>query len=422
MPNPSAQHGAHSAPKKQHERSTRATASTRATTQRRKAMPAARNASTRTQHTLSSRTARMTQNVSVRHHKARRASTKHKTAPWPVLLLVVLVLCGVGVAVVAPRLMQTEVQTNDMPAQGQEVTVNIPEGSGASTVAQILSEAGVINDTKAFLKEVQSQSAESSMKSGSYDLIAGANLKELVKLLVSGPNSSSKRVTIAEGLTVQKTAEAVQAALGISTEDFLAQAKASNYVGDYPFLMDVTNDSLEGFLQPMTYDLGGTDLSADALIRQMLNQYQVQAAKFNFAEAQAHLTSTYGVTMSDYDIIKLASIIEKEALNDDDRYKVSSVMYNRMKLGMALQSDATMGYVTGGAVTADDLKIDSPYNSYLYKGLPPTPICSPSVESLQAALEPADTSYLYFWITENEHVFSNTYEEHQAAIAAAGRS
>lgn len=119
----------------------------------------------------------------------------------------------------------------------------------------------------------------------------------------------------------------------------------------------------------------------------------------------------------------LASIIEREAVTQDDRPLVASVFYNRLKQDMALQSDATMGYVLDREVTAEDLKTQSPYNTYLNKGLTPTPICTPSTASLKAALEPASTDYLYFFIVENgsysNHSFSKTYEEHQQAIETA---
>jgi UPF0755 protein len=336
-----------------------------------------------------------------------------------VLVLVALVAVG-GVGLLAYRHFFGSRQDDTQQVQsGQQVSVTIPEGSDASSIAKILMDAGVISDSSAFFKEVQSQRAESSMKSGSYDLMTGANLSELVRQLVAGPNSTSKRITLAEGLTVTQTASKVEGTLGISSDDFTNQAKASNYVGDYAFLSGVGNDSLEGFLYGSTYDFGDTEISADAVIRAMLDQYQANVASLDFATAEASIKEKYGVTVSDYDILTIASIIEREALTDDDRAKIASVLYNRLKAGMALQSDATMGYVTGGSVTADDLKTESPYNTYLNRGLPPTPICSPSLASIKAALAPADTNYYYFWITESEHVFSETYEEHQKAIANA---
>ena len=302
---------------------------------------------------------------------------------------------------------------------GEVVTVTIPSGASTADIAQILVDEGVITSTGDFKKAVKDQDASTSMKSGNYDFIAGSDINDIVRQLVAGPNSSSERLTIAEGLTVTKVAATTQDALGIPKEDFLAQAKASNYAGDYSFLADVGDDSLEGFLFPKTYDFGGKEVSADGVIRAMLDQHQVEFRKLDMGSAETFIQQKYNVTMSDYDILKLASIIEKEALDDDDRYKISSVMYNRLRTGMALQSDATMGYVTGGEVTAADLKVDSPYNTYLNMGLPPTPICTPSMESIRAAMDPADTNYYFFWITEDEHVFSETYEQHEQAIQNA---
>jgi UPF0755 protein len=373
----------------------------------------------RYQGRVSERTARATQSA---HHRTPGESHERRTRHrWVGVVLVVVALVAVGgVGLLAYRHFFGSRQDDTQQVQsGQQVSVTIPEGSDASSIAKILMDAGVISDSSAFFKEVQSQQAESSMKSGSYDLMTGANLSELVRQLVAGPNSTSKRITLAEGLTVAQTASKVEGALGISSDDFTNQAKASNYVGDYAFLSGAGNDSLEGFLYGSTYDFGDTEISADSVIRAMLDQYQANVASLDFATAEASIKEKYGVTVSDYDILTIASIIEREALTDDDRAKIASVLYNRLKAGMALQSDATMGYVTGGSVTADDLKTESPYNTYLNKGLPPTPICSPSLASIKAALAPADTNYYYFWITESEHVFSETYEEHQKAIANA---
>ena len=338
---------------------------------------------------------------------------------------IILIVAVVAVVVIAgaiagvSRLFAHMDRPTTVANPGEVVTVTIPSGAGTADIAQILVDGGVITSTADFKKAVKDQNASTSMKSGNYDFIAGSDINDIVRQLVAGPNSSSERLTIAEGLTVTRVAATAQDALGIPKDDFLAQAKASNYAGDYPFLADVADDSLEGFLFPKTYDFGGKEVSADGVIRAMLDQHQVEFRKLDMGSAETFIQQKYNVTMSDYDILKLASIIEKEALDDDDRYKISSVMYNRLKTGMALQSDATMGYVTGGEVTAADLKVDSPYNTYLHMGLPPTPICTPSMESIRAAMDPADTNYFFFWITEDEHVFSETYEQHEQAIQSA---
>ena len=187
-------------------------------------------------------------------------------------------------------------------------------------------------------------------------------------------------------------------------------------MNDYPFLKGAANDSIEGFLFPKTYSLGKKP-STDDVIRAMLDQFNTEYKSLDFAGCEAKIKERYGVGMSDYDIVNLASIVEREGLNAEQRAHVASVFYNRLagKLdGLRyLNSDATMMYVTGGEVTAEDLQSDSPYNTYKHEGLPPTPICSPSLEALKATLEPTDSDDLYFYITQDEEYFSQTYEEHQ---------
>ncbi len=328
--------------------------------------------------------------------------------------VIVVVLAGV---ILVPRFLKSEPTQAELANQGQQVEVVIDDGSGALSIAAKLKEAGVIASSDEFVTEVQKQKAESSLKSGAYFFTIGSSYDDIISQLTKGPNSTSGRLTIPEGLTLTQTAAAVEQTLSISSDDFLAQAKASNYASEYGFLADASDDSLEGFLCPKTYDFSGqSGLTADTVIRAMLDQYAADVASLDFAGAEATIQQTYGVTMSDYDILKLASIVEREAITAAQRPKVSSTFYNRLKIGMALQSDATMGYVTGGEVTASDLKTESPYNTYLNTGLTPTPICSPSLESIQATLSPDDTDYLYFFITQDNEYFSATYDEHLQAV------
>ena len=290
---------------------------------------------------------------------------------------------------------------------GIEVNITIPEGAGGAEISEILREAGVISDTATFFKEVRNQDAEASMKSGSYSFLTGANVKEVVRQLVEGPNSTADSFTVPEGYNVGDVARIVEERLGIPAGDFLERAKASNYVNDFPFLSEAVDDSLK-------------EKTADAVIRTMLNQYASEVGSLDFETARNELSAKYDVDMTDYKILIMASVIEKEAYSGDDWVNVSSTFYNRLNQWMPLQSDATMGYVTGGAVTPEDLETESPYNTYLNYGLPPTPICNPSLKSIEAALHPADTNYLYFLIVEegdySYHAFSETYEQHLEAI------
>ncbi len=331
----------------------------------------------------------------------------------------------VGVAILAvlavlllPRLLTgTASDQASLPNQGIQVEVSIADGSGANAIASALKSAGLIANTSDFVTEVQKQRVESALKSGAYVFTVGQSIDDIIDQLESGPNSTAGKLTVPEGLTVTQTAALVEQALGISATDFEAQAKASNYVRDYPFLSGAQNDSLEGFLFPKTYDFSSMgSATADDVIRAMLNQYASDVSSLDLAGAEQTIKDRYGIDMSDYDLLTLASIVEREAVTDGQRPKVASTFYNRLKAGMMLQSDATMGYVTGGNVTADDLKKESPYNTYLNRGLTPTPICSPSLASFKAVMDPADTDYLYFYITQSDEWFSATYDEHLQAI------
>ena len=349
---------------------------------------------------------------------ARRGAQK-KSSPVPMIVgAVVAVLALAAIAFfVVPAVKGFFTGEDSKVAAGQQVTITIPEGASGDTIASILSENHIVENPKDYYAAVKKLNADMSLKPGTYSFTTLMDATDVVQQLMEGPNAGSDALTIPEGLTVDQVADRVaQAYDSISKEDFLNQAKASNYVNDYSFLEGAANDSLEGFLFPKTYSLG-KDPSADDVIRAMLDQFNTEYKSLDFAGCEAKIKERYGVEMSDYDIINLASIVEREGLNAEQRAHVASVFYNRLagKLdGLRyLNSDATMMYVTGGEVTADDLQSDSPYNTYKHEGLPPTPICSPSLEALKATLEPTDSDDLYFYITQDEEYFSQTYEEHQ---------
>ena len=371
---------------------------------------------------ISSQTAKATRSAQANagtHSAARR--TESRRVSVVALVAVAIVVLGT----VAFVLSRTVFNTDNGPQiqSGLEVKVTIPDGAGGEQIASILVEAGVISDSSSFFKELRRQDAEMSLQSGTYEFYTGSNVKEVVTQLASGPNSTADTITIPEGYTLKQIAKLCEEKLLIPYDDFMARAKASNYVNDYPFLLDVTDDSLEGFLFPKTYDFGGREISIDLVIRTMLSQYQAEVADLNMEESCKKLSERFGIEMTPYKALTMASIIEKEAILDEERADVASVFYNRMNSGMPLQSDATMGYVLDHAVEAEDLEIDSPYNTYLNYGLTPTPICNPGIDSIKAALNPNDTKYLYFFIIHEDdykkHVFSENYDDHLRAIAEA---
>lgn len=342
----------------------------------------------------------------------------------------ILVVALVAIFVV-PRIMSSFNTTSDdvttLPNQGQEVTVTIPDGSGAYDVAAILKDAGVIATQDDFVTEMLKEGADSKLKSGAYVFTIGQDYPSIIAQLVEGPNSTAKTLTIPEGYRLSAIASAVEETLGISADDFIAQAKSSNYKSDYSFLEGANDDSLEGFLFPKTYDFSMVaDLSADTVIRTMLDQFQTEIATLDMSYVESR-----GLSIAD--MVNLASIVEKESTQSTGS-KVAAVFWNRLgNMGEPnygfLQSDATTAYSVGHDPTADEVHDENdPYSSYTHQGLPPTPICSPGLSVLEAVCSPdmeyinGGYYYFYFWNDADgniQYAFSKTLDEHNAAIAAA---
>ena len=374
---------------------------------------------------VSKRAAAATRRAGSHMSKGPRGASQSRRVPLAVVAVViaVAVACVAGIFFVPGLFTSNEdpqQQEAELAEPGTEVTITIPEGSGAAAVAQVLYENGLIADQSEFLAEVRRTEAESAIKSGSYLIVAGSDNTQIIELLTAGPNISTAQITVPEGYTVKQVAALAEEKLGISADDFLAQAKASNYVADYSFLADVdpSYDSLEGYLFPKTYDFSSEEsVTADTVIRVMLDQFETEVASLDLVSAAASISERYGIQVDENDLVTLASIIEREAGGDEHRGDVASVFYNRLRDGMMLQSDATLVYSLDREVTADDLKVDDPYNTYTRDGLTPTPICSPGLPSIEAAANPNDTDYLYFFLSGDYAAFSRTLSEHEQAIA-----
>ena len=349
------------------------------------------------------------ENVKVAAHEE---ASKRKHVLWLVVAVLAVALVAIGTTVVI-RHFQT--QSVAGVEAGTPVTVTITSGSGDGDIAQLLQSAGIIDSTKSFMEAVSKANADGKLKGGTYTIAAGSDPSDVVAALMKGPDTV--KLTIAEGLTVQQTADKVQDTLGIPASDFLAQAKASNYVTDYPFLAGAYDDSLEGFLFPETYSFSGGE-TADDVIRAMLDQFKSVISTIDLTTA-----TQGGVTLNEYQVVVLASLIERETAVSSERPLVASVIYNRLNAGMYLQIDAAIAYALNktGLLTEADLQVDSPYNVYTNHGLTPGPICSPSAESIRAAAAPAATGYYYYVASsalDGTHVFCETDEEFEAAREA----
>ena len=396
----------------------------RAATNRRPTPRGRRDSSALTTNRMSGAAARATRRAG--SHDVRREKTKHRGGAGLVIggvAIAAVVLLAV-VLVVIPSLTKSGGDTQQIEV-GQVVNVTIPDGAGAQAVAQALFDAKAIESKSEFLKQVSRMNAGESLKSGNYVITVGGNLSNLVELLTTGPNASGIALTIPEGYTISRIADAVESTLGISADEFKEQAKASNYVADYPFLEGAANDSLEGFLFPKTYSFG-EGATADGVIRAMLTQFQNEIATLDMSYAEGR-----GLTVAQ--IVNLASIVEKES-TPSTQGAVAAVFWNRLENNGEpnygfLQSDATTAYSVGHDPSAEEVHDESdPYSTYAHQGLPPTPICCPGLAALQAVCSPdgeyLDQGYYYFFFYNDkdgnvQYAFSKTYDEHQQAIRNA---
>ena len=327
------------------------------------------------------------------------------------IIVLVLIIAGIVFGVVT---FLRGCSGSKMLPEGQTTQVVVDEGEGVSSIGGKLAAAGVVSSASEFTSRVTGLGVENTLQPGTYTLTGGMTIDQVIKVLQTPV--ASVMFTIPEGYTLKQIAAVVADVTGgrISADDFIAQASnASVYATSYPFLEGVGDNSLEGYLFPKTYPITDND-TADSVIRMLLNQFRTETAKLDYSYAASKGLSTY-------DVVKLASIIESET-DANHRAVVSSVLYNRLDIGMRLQVDATSKYVLGRAPTPADLQEENEYNTYLNAGLPPTPICSPSLDSLVAACNPDDTDYMYFYIAPNEdgeveYYFSVTYDEHQESFS-----
>ena len=321
-------------------------------------------------------------------------------------IIVILLIVAIVAGLCAYRYMMAPV------ALEGETVVTVEEASTTDDIGALLKEKGVIRSELGFKMQVKKDNAGADLKPGTYHFKCENSLKDVVAALVSGPAISGVKVTIPEGYNQQQIIDTLVEAGVCSEAEFLDAAANGDYGYGY---LPAPGDSLrlQGFLFPETYYFAETD-SAETVIAAMLAEFD----KNYTAEMHQYLKDTGRTTVQ---WLTMASIVEKEAVVAEDRPIIAGVFYNRLEQGMALQSCATIQYALGEVkpvLSIADTQIDSPYNTYTHTGLPPGPIASPGVESMQAALYPADTEYLYFVAKPNgAHIFSATYEEHMKAKA-----
>ncbi len=318
----------------------------------------------------------------------------------PSSLLVLLVPAGIYFFVVRPYF------ATGTP--GDQVSVTVPKGATLSDVAALLEQAGVVKHATAFRIEAERAGHASDLKPGTYTLQVNEPFDRLIAQLVAGGRPDTVRVTIPEGYTARQTGEIAASKLKRVTSRAYERLTLTQ-----PLLFTLdgyrAGTRLEGLLFPATYEVAPS-IGARAFVRQQLTAFKRALAGIDMTRARkANLTS--------YDVAIIGSMVEREARVAGERRLVAAVIWNRLRLGMPLQIDATIQYLLPehkARLSYADLQIPSPYNTYLHTGLPPTPIANAGAASLKAAANPARVGYLYYVARDDgsgRHYFSSTYAQ-----------
>lgn len=335
-----------------------------------------------------------------------------------------IVLAGVLVVVGASYLGRTvgdalgPQEASDSPADvepGQPVTIDIPPGSTGQDIGAILAAQGVVRSALEFEVAVRNVDAAQRLQAGTYQLTTLMDPADVVAELVTGPAPTGYRVTIIEGLRITEVLQRLDEATPHEYADFeavLLDGTVTTSLRDMPEQPELRH--WEGLLFPDTYEFSQT-AQPEAILQRMASTMEQRVDSIDWSAWEE-------LGYTPYQGIILASLIETEVRVEEERLIVSSVIHNRLAEGMALDIDATVLYALGTRdVSEFNNEVDSPYNTYLHPGLPPTPIAVPGNASLEAAAAPADTPYFFYVLSDEEgnHAFAETIEEHNANVAQA---
>ena len=310
------------------------------------------------------------------------------------------------------------------PQDSTRIVVTIPPGSTASDIGVLLQQRGLIRWSVLFRIAADQAGAGSQLAAGDYELSKSMSTPEIVQVLAKGAVKRGLVATIPEGWRSEQVADRLQTTGFAARDEFLNAVAAPQTVPGLDLLPTSPPPRLEGYLFPETYEVSRPVPGARAaeLMVHMFTQRVGDA-----------LRTQSDTTLTTQQVLTLASIVEREAKVPSERATIASVYLNRLAAGMPLQADptvqyavatrdgpaaATYGYWRG--LTAADLEIDSPYNTYAHAGLPPGPICNPGEASIRAVLQPGKTNYLYFVASTDgsgTHLFARTLDEHNANVA-----
>jgi UPF0755 protein len=340
--------------------------------------------------------------------------TSPKPRRWFRRLLALLALLAIGAALYVINATFQPFQSEN--EQEEAVPVKIPDGADAGSIGKLLERKGVIEDARFFTLNATLTLRRGKLITGNYVLRRNMTNGAAIEALMQGPKVrvvKTFKVTIPEGLSRREAAPAVQES-GIDGSYLKASGSSQALARARKLGAPKRTRTLEGFLFPATYDLKAGAI-ADDLVDKQLDAFRDNFGSINLVRAHKK-------NLSDYDVLIIASLIERETPSDRERPLVASVIYNRLKLGEPLSIDASIRYAENNwsrPLRVSELEKDTPYNLRVNSGLPPTPIGNPGLASMKAAAKPANTDYMFYVAKPGAcHAFAETNAQHEKNVAA----
>ena len=318
-----------------------------------------------------------------------------------------------GILILAAIVLGVAINANNNKnlATGENIIITVEPGMTNADIATLLQNKKMINSPVFFRLQSKFARMERSLQAGEYEIVSGMSNWEIIDLFSKG-QVRHKTLTIPEGYTIEQIAKKIEESGLGSAEEF---KKAAKDYAPYSYMETSNNNVIfkaEGFAYPSTYYLSPGSAEKEILAI-MVKEFDTQLTEDIRQKAKDK-------NMSIRDLVNLASLVEKEAVFPEERPVIAGVFLKRLQIQMPLQSDTTIQYILGvqkKEISIADTKIDSPYNTYLYAELPPGPIASPSISTINAVLDPKQTNYLYFVADlEGHHYFTETYQDHLKEI------
>jgi UPF0755 protein len=328
----------------------------------------------------------------------------NKSPKYNITCIIALTIIGLLICLIATGTILLSWPQNDID---DKIKVNIPQGATLAQITDILAEKNIVTNKNMFITTTKLIGHDNKIPAGIFALKNANNNYRIIKQLVQG-NPAMIKVTLLEGWTTSQVTEIISDSINLSSEILSSLCFDEQFINE----LGLTTKSLEGYLYPDTYLFLESEKDPKKILKQIVSEFHEV-----FSDNLRERAEQIGLTVNE--VVTMASIIEGEAIFDSERAIIAAVYRNRLQKRMLLQADPTIQYIIKNGprrLSLSDLKIESPYNTYLYRGLPPGPICNPGKASILAVLYPDDNNYLFFVARgDGYHTFSTTIEEHNQA-------